>query len=216
MHPAVRQYMILVDFLGKVLGSDYEIVLHDLSGGRNQVVAIANNNISERTLGAPLTNLALKFLADKTYEQSDYQVGCEGISPKNARLSTSTLFIKDGHGKLVGILCINYDMTRCLRVQEAVESLCNTRLAISAPAGDDTPATEKFQGSVRDAVRASVAEITRDTGIPAGRLTMAEKIRIVGKLQADGMFYLKGAVSEVAACLNTSEATVYRYLSKIK
>lgn len=217
MHPTVRQYMVLVDFLGKALGPDYEIVLHDLSGGRNQVAAIANSHISGRTVGAPLTNLALKFLADKTYESSDYQVGCAGISPRGARLCTSTLFLKDSRGRLVGILCINYDTTRARAARDAVEALCATRLADGAASAlQPPPAAEKFQLSVRDAVRAAVAEQTHGSGIPAARLTMDEKIRIVGRLSADGVFYLKGAVSEVAACLQTSEATVYRYLSKIK
>ena len=35
-------------------------------------------------------------------------------------------------------------------------------------------------------------------------------------LQQAGIFYMKGAVSEVAAQLGSSEATVYRYLSKLK
>ena len=35
-------------------------------------------------------------------------------------------------------------------------------------------------------------------------------------LQQAGIFYMKGAVSEVAAQLGSSEATIYRYLSKLK
>ena len=48
------------------------------------------------------------------------------------------------------------------------------------------------------------------------RLTMEEKIRIVESLHHAGIFYMKGAVSEVAAQLGSSEATIYRYLSKLK
>ena len=45
---------------------------------------------------------------------------------------------------------------------------------------------------------------------------MEEKIRIVENLHRAGLFSMKGAVSEVAAQLGASEATVYRYLSKLK
>ena len=45
---------------------------------------------------------------------------------------------------------------------------------------------------------------------------MDEKIRIVEDLQQAGIFYIKGAVSEVATQLGSSEATIYRYLSKLK
>ena len=47
-------------------------------------------------------------------------------------------------------------------------------------------------------------------------LDMEEKIRIVESLHHAGIFYMKGAVSEVAAQLGSSEATIYRYLSKLK
>ena len=45
---------------------------------------------------------------------------------------------------------------------------------------------------------------------------LEEKIRIVENLHRAGLFSMKGAVSEVAAQLGASEATVYRYLSKLK
>ena len=67
-----------------------------------------------------------------------------------------------------------------------------------------------------DAVQAAITDVTGTAGLPPDRLTMDEKIRIVEDLQQAGIFYMKGAVSEVAAQLGSSEATVYRYLSKLK
>ena len=65
-------------------------------------------------------------------------------------------------------------------------------------------------------MRAAIEEVTGTPGIHASRLTMEEKIKIVDALNQGGLFYLKGAVSEVAAQLGSSEATIYRYLSKLK
>ena len=70
---------------------------------------------------------------------------------------------------------------------------------------------ENFVSSLPDAVQAAIT-----AGLPPDRLTMDEKIRIVDDLQQAGIFYMKGAVSEVAAQLGSSEATIYRYLSKLK
>ena len=67
-----------------------------------------------------------------------------------------------------------------------------------------------------DAVQAAITDVTGTAGLPPDRLTMDEKIRIVDDLQQAGIFYMKGAVSEVAAQLGSSEATIYRYLSKLK
>ena len=66
------------------------------------------------------------------------------------------------------------------------------------------------------AVQNAIAEVTGSAGLPPDRLTMEEKIRIVESLHHAGIFYMKGAVSEVAAQLGSSEATIYRYLSKLK
>ena len=75
---------------------------------------------------------------------------------------------------------------------------------------------EALTAALPDAVRTAVEEVTGRAGLPSERLTMEEKIRIVENLHRAGLFSMKGAVSEVAAQLGASEATVYRYLSKLK
>ncbi|GEB80630.1 hypothetical protein DDE01_20450 [Desulfovibrio desulfuricans] len=53
----IERYVPLVDFLGAFLGEDCEVVLHDVRNPDNSVLAIANNHISGRRKGAPLTDL---------------------------------------------------------------------------------------------------------------------------------------------------------------
>ena len=81
----------------------------------------------------------------------------------------------------------------------------------------DSPSVgvENFVSSLPDAVQAAITDVT-GSALPPDRLTMDEKIRIVEDLQQAGIFYMKGAVSEVATQLGSSEATIYRYLSKLK
>ena len=55
----------------------------------------------------------------------------------------------------------------------------------------------------------SCEEIVRE------RLTQEDRIAIVEKLNRSGLFQLKGAVGEAAEYLYCSEASIYRYLSKI-
>lgn len=219
MHILLEQYKTLVEFLGHALGSDYEVVLHDLSDGNNAIVAIVNGHISGRSLGAPLTALALRFLADKEYEQHDYKVGYRGISPKNGYLRSSTMFIKDEAGRVIGMLCVNFDPSRGLQAANEVLAMCGLPPVSAAPqAGeeDGPQSAEIFVSNIPDVVQGAIEEVTGRPGMPSSRLTMEEKIRIVEALQQAGLFHLKGAVSEVAAQLGSSEATIYRYLSKLK
>ena len=41
-----RQYTVLVDFLGHILGPDYEVALHELKDDSNEIIAIASPILS--------------------------------------------------------------------------------------------------------------------------------------------------------------------------
>lgn len=220
MHPIIAQYSKLVPFLGAVLGPDYEIALQDLTQGNYCIVAIANGFNSGREVGAPLTTKALGFVESKIYQTQDAILGYRGVTPKNAPTNSSTMFIKDDDGTLLGMLCINYNMERCTQTLQKVLELCNLPVeAISSTnihpqhpaevAGTEQP--EIFSGSVEDLID-SILERNLESGITPERLNQAEKIQIINKLKECGVFSVKGAVREVAAKLHCSEPTIYRYL----
>ena len=110
-HELLRQYQQLTEFLGQALGPDYEVALHDLTDKNRSIIAIANGHVSGRSIGAPLTNVALGILMDKSYETRDYLLHYSGVSINGKDLRSSTMFIKE-HGKLVGMLCVNFDDSR--------------------------------------------------------------------------------------------------------
>ena len=64
-NPLLQHYIKLTEFLGQALGPDYEVALHDMTDKNRSIVAIANNHISGREIGAPLTNVALKILMSR-------------------------------------------------------------------------------------------------------------------------------------------------------
>ena len=117
--------------------------------------------------------------------------------------------IKDG-SELIGMLCINFDAAKYSRMAQELLALCGAHQELGPTLG-----VENFVSSLPDAVQAAITDVT-GSALPPDRLTMDEKIRIVEDLQQAGIFYMKGAVSEVAAQLGSSEATIYRYLSKLK
>ena len=121
------------------------------------------------------------------------------------------MFIKD-NGQIIGMLCINFDAGKYSRIAQELLALCGAHTEPSSTG----IGVENFVSSLPDAVHSAIAEVTGSAGLPPDRLTMEEKIRIVESLHHAGIFYMKGAVSEVAAQLGSSEATFYRYLSKLK
>lgn len=90
MDARLEPYRTLVSFLGEALGPDYEVVLHDLTSEEGTIAAIVNNNISGRTEGAPLSNMALRFIHGKVYEKQPYVAGYQGaVSEVAAQLGSS-------------------------------------------------------------------------------------------------------------------------------
>ena len=124
MDARLEPYRTLVSFLGEALGPDYEVVLHDLTSEEGTIAAIVNNNISGRTEGAPLSNMALRFIHGKVYEKQPYVAGYQGASQAKGRLRSSTMFIKDG-SELIGMLCINFDAAKYSRMAQELLSLCD-------------------------------------------------------------------------------------------
>ena len=96
-NPLLQHYIKLTEFLGQALGPDYEVALHDMTDKNRSIVAIANNHISGREIGAPLTNVALKILMDKSYETQDYRLHYCGLSAEGKTLD----FVKAAAGEQV-------------------------------------------------------------------------------------------------------------------
>ena len=67
---------VLVEFLGAVLGQDYEVALYDLDTEGYPVVAIANGRISGQTIGSPLPEAA----REKLRQAGQPQPGLMGLS----------------------------------------------------------------------------------------------------------------------------------------
>ena len=224
-NPLLQQYMKLTEFLGHALGPDYEVALHDLTNKDRSIIAIANNHISGREIGAPLTNVALSILRDRSYETSDYCLQYHGISANGKNLRSNTMFIKQD-GRLIGMLCINFDDSRYRDISDRILGLCHPDLFVidvlpqpgthKAEVREDRPAPEKFRNSA-DAV--TVDAINRELdrmGVVPERLTSEERLQVITALEASGTFLLKGAVKSAAASLHCSQASVYRYLSQVK
>lgn len=190
-------------------------MLQDLSEEERQVVAIANGHVSGRSIGAPLTNVALRIISHGTWKTQDYELNYKGYTRDKRLLRSSTFFIKE-KGKLLGMLCINIDVSRYQRLSEEILSLGG----VFAEAEEPVPVAqngnvENFTNNVTDFINDAVDRVLSESGIPADRMTQEERLDVVEKLNNQGVFLLKGAVSEVAKRIACSEASIYRYMSMV-
>jgi predicted transcriptional regulator YheO len=216
----LKAYIPMVDFIAGIMGPDCEVVLHDTANLENSIMAIRNNRISGRQVGGPLTDLGLKILKEGTYEKEDYLLNYPSKTRDGKPLRSSTFFIKDSDGRLLGMLCINIDLTAAFSAKNFIESyITGTRTEASGmdlPAPDPRPhhSPEHFSSSIEELVNTIIEKTINGLNLPPERLSPEEKMDIVRQLNEKGVFLLKGAVSEVAKHLRVSENTIYRYLSR--
>lgn len=225
----LQHYTTLVKFLGKTLGPDYEVVLHDLSSKDFAIAAIANEHISGRKAGGPLTDAALRMLSSRAYERDDFLCNYKGLAENGHVLRSSTMFIRDEKRRPIGLLCINFDDHRYQDLQEKLFSIVHPDTFVEkspakdrsfsekagAPSRSAQPITESFSMDIPALMEKMFEDAASSLETPIDRLNQFERRDIVEKLNEQGLFQLKGAVSFVARKFSCSNATIYRYLSEI-
>lgn len=218
INPILKRYIPLVEFLGNVLGKNSEVVLHDLCNLDNSIIAISNGHVSGRTVGAPITNFALKMIRnEKNNKNKKYMLNYNGYSKFNCELKSSTFFIRDSKDNLIGLLCINTDETIFHKLKE-VTSLLEDNFNILQLEKNNLilEDTERFTSSIEEIVENAINDVLLMKNKNINELKQHDRLEIIANLNSDGVFLLKGAVTELAKQLKISEPTIYRYLQKIK
>lgn len=212
MNKYLEQYVPFVDFLSKFLGKNTEIVLHDLTDWNYSVVAIKNGHISGREIGSPVTDLVLQVFNEAQYKDVPYILDYQSRSRNGHILKSATYFIKDNHGNIVGMLCLNSDY------QEIVEAknLLGRMIDIMNIPKETEEVAETLHVNVEDLIESNIRKVYPDVSVKPDELSQKEKMEIVSRLNDSGTFLMKGSVGYVAKRLDVSIPTLYRYLNLLK
>ncbi|WP_422479372.1 helix-turn-helix transcriptional regulator [Pleomorphochaeta sp. DL1XJH-081] len=209
----LESYIPLMKFLAQLM-PDTEFVLHDVSRLEKSIIAIENNQISGRSAGDPATDLVLRIMKRKEYEQKDYTPAYTSTNESGRFLNSGTFYIKN-KDRLIGLFCVNTDQTALHKVTKAIDELIKSRTPEVEEHESPTNFDEKLRHSVNDIPVESVLTILKERDVEVNALTQEERQEIIAELNNRGVFLLKGAVTSIARVLHVSEATIYRYLRRI-
>ena len=218
MYKSLEPYAKLVYFLSAALGDNCEIALHDLTSKDQEIVAISNNPISGREVGAKLSNLSLHYLEEKQYLNHDYVMNYKTVGNDGKLMRAATYFIKEeGREMPVGMLCINVNISDLEYLTSTIKKILGIKEEKDIEFKMDNP-VEILSSPLDEKIDMYIKECLEKMGFPsyflAERLNVDEKIKVVKYLQEKGTFKVKGAIVLVAEKLAVSEPTVYRYLKK--
>lgn len=214
MNKYLERYIPMVDFLADIMGDNTEVILHDVTDCSNSVVAIRNNHISGRSVGAPLTDLGLRILKEANDTKVDYLSGYVGYSKDGNKTKSSTWLIRDDEDQIVGMLCVNSDYSELTRAVDVLSNFLGKQHLPAVPQVEDQ--TEYFNMNVTDLVENNLKKAWPAYGEEQVKLNQKEKVEIVTRLYEMGTFYMKGSVACVAERIGSSIPTVYRYLNALK
>lgn len=215
----LKKYIPFVEFLGQALGPNCEVVLHDLTNPDNAIVAIANGHISGRVVGGPTTDLVLKVLAEGLKDVKPFITNYTARVKGNHLCRSSSFFIKDEKQNIVGVLCVNVDISRYVETKRLLECLINCDdqpKAAEKTTADVVDVFENLHSSIDEVLTAIIDNVLQKYPVSPIRMSIDEKIEVVKRLNENGLFLLKGGLSELAKRMQISEPTIYRYLNKAK
>ena len=232
---SLQLFVPLVDFLGKILGPKTEVVLQNVRDFSHSVVAIANGNLSGRTIGSPATDLVLHIWRNHEYDQHNYLTHYAGYTIQGHPVVSSTLFLRNSRGRVIGFLCINFDSSAFRQASKELRraSAYLDALGLADPAAvlnDDRAASEESDAetgtgqstrevlsvNTDEVVTHNIAEFAAELGIPPARMNRQERLQLITRLDGSGVFLVKGSVDTVARALGISSPSVYRYLHTIR
>ncbi len=200
-------YLNIMEFLSKIYGSSCEIILHSIQGDKVSIVKIINSNISNREVGIEKNVIGYKH--KEQFKDNDYIANNFYRSDNAVDIKSNTFYIKDTQGELIGMLCLNFDITASKDIKKILdEFLCN--VSSNATLSSITPFN-----SIKDFTIKTIEEVIKEAKIPVERMTSKEKIDILKILSEKDVFRTKGAVRIVAKHLKTSETSLYRYLKEL-
>lgn len=206
----LKSYIHLVNFMADFLGPSYEVVLHDVRNINNSIIAIKNGHISGRKVGGPLADLSFKHIKENRNSDKKYLL-LYGKTKDGRQLKTSTYFIRDERGNIIGLLGINTDISDFVNLKKRMESFIDYGVANITEDREE----ERFESSIEEIMDSIINEVITESIVSVEQMDHIKKIEITRKLNLKGVFLIKGSVGNVAEKLKTSEATIYRYIKQV-
>lgn len=209
----IKKYIDLSDFLGTVLGPDYEIIVYDLK----QILYIINGNISGRKSGDLLSPTMKSILQREESAKETWLSNYRALSSNGKILRASSFFIKDESRKVVGGLNINFDDNRYKELSNLIFSLCHPDNYVSKNISIEIKGNDEqtiFSENISNTIDEILNRINKS--LPFSDLSHSEKLDIIRQLYQKGIFSMKGSVKTVGNRLCCSPASMYRYLELVK
>ena len=191
-------------------GSSCEVVIHELSerSADSSIVAIENGHVSGRKPGDGPSHIVLEQLGQEDPDAED-QIGYLTRTPDGKILKSSSIYIRDGQGKIAAILGINFDIS-------ALQMFENALHEIISPDQHEQKEPERITLNVADLLDDLIRQADALVGKPPALMTKDDKVRAIRFLSDAGAFLVTKSGDKVAKYFGISKYTLYSYIDANK
>lgn len=206
MNNELVKYISIANVIAQTFGKHCEVVIHDLSIPQNSVVYTVNNHVTGRKVGQSFEHLIKDVLLSKKFEH-DCTANYVTITEDGRKIKSSTALIRNSENKVIGALCINYDLEHLYNMKSFLDEF------MAAEQEETKTIVEPFE-NIMEIVDDLIDKIIGNTQIET--LKRKDKIELISFMDKKGLFLIKGAVEKTAEKLQISKVTVYSYLDEIR
>ena len=199
----------VMDLLEQHMGYHCEIVLHDLTGDYDKtIVDIRNGHITGRRVGDCGSNLGLEVLRGTVVDGERYNYVTH--TPDAKVLRSSSMYMRDDAGQVIGALCVNTDITQSVKYEQYLHEMNN----MSLEKAEKSP--EVFARDVRQLLEHLLEEGERLVGKSAADMNREDRINFLAHLDKRGAFLITRSGERVCEFLGISKYTLYATLDKLR
>lgn len=208
MHPILKSFFPVADIIAETFGKSCEVVVHDLSQPESSAVYVANGTVTNRQVGQSFDHLVRQVLLNKNFK-NDRVSNYIFQTPDGKNIKSSSALIRDEQDDVIGLICINYDLSTYQIMQREIDSMlsCSGR-TLPAQAPVDEPIDHDIQTILDSLIQKIIGSADPKD------LSRKKCIELVRFMDEKGIFLVKGAVDQVARLMGISKVTVYSYLNE--
>jgi predicted transcriptional regulator YheO len=190
-------------------GRNCEVVIHDLRGAdtEHSIIAIENGHVTGRSIGDGPSHIVLESLKEDPSEIED-RVSYLTKTSDGRVLRSTTLFIRDDDGKVIGLMGINYDISMLVAVDDVIRDLTGSDTQTSEP--------ESISRNVADLLDELLEQSVKLVGKPTALMSKDDKMRAIRFLDDSGAFLVTKSGPKVCEYFGISTYTLYSYLDEIR
>lgn len=200
----LKRYFDIADLVASINGEHCEVVVHSLEDVEMSVVKIVNGGISNRKVGDPISDKALRVVFE--YQSTgENRVQPYFVEVGDTMLKSSILVITN-NSKPIGLISININMS--VPLNEFIESFTipNESSKASEVLVSDPTST------IKNALDRAIETVDNASHVTAKRRNKS----VCEILYSNGIFEFKESVLIVAGKLNITRHTIYKFIREFK